>query len=161
MSRKVLAIVLGALMVTSASAQEWATAISKHQTQDRSIIFRYVSKLAPTFDRAKQPERLIIIWNYESQTGMPSLEVRQRMDALEDLLQPVVETDGFSTLALVSTGENSREWIYYTSSSETFIEKLNETLKEQPPFPIEIISAQDPSWNTYEEFLSGLASGHG
>ena len=161
MSRKVLAIVLGALMVTSASAQEWATAVSKHLTQDRSIIFRYVSKFAPTFDRAKQPERVTINWNYESKNGMPSADVRQRMDELENILKPVVETDDFSTLALVSTGENSREWIYYTSSSELFIEKLNEALKDQPPFPIEIRSTQDPSWNTYEEFLSGLENGHG
>lgn len=161
MHRKILAIILGAFVSTCVSAQEWSTAVSKHRTEDRSVIFRYMSKFAPGFDRARQPERLIITWGYESRSGMPSLEVRQRMDALEDILQPVVESDGFSTLAIVSTGEDSREWIYYTSSSSAFLQRLNDSLKEQAPFPIEIHVAPDPTWSTYEEFLAGVVSEHG
>lgn len=42
------------------------------------------------------------------------------MEELEAALAPVVEEGGFATLALVSTGENLREWIYFTQSGEEF-----------------------------------------
>lgn len=76
------------------------------------------------------------------------------MDAMEDLLTPVVETEGFATLALVSTGEDLREWIYYTRSQDEFLKRLNAALRGKPAFPIEILTAADPSWSTYEKFKS-------
>lgn len=74
------------------------------------------------------------------------------MDAMEDLLGPVIEADGFATLALVSTGENLREWTYYAKSEADFIEKLNKALAGKPAFPIEVHPASDPSWTMYEKF---------
>jgi hypothetical protein len=66
---------------------------------------------------------------------MPSFEERQQMDELEDLLKPKVETGGLSTLVLVSTGENLREWIYYTRSEGEFMQ-LNVALRGRPRHPI-------------------------
>jgi hypothetical protein len=78
------------------------------------------------------------------------------MDKLEDLLRPTVDKDRSATLVLVSTGENLREWTYYTKSESAFLSRLNEALKGQPSFPIEIHAAPDPSWSTYEQFRKGL-----
>lgn len=50
-----------------------------------------------------------MVWGYQSESGMPSADERERMDELEDAIAPTIESDGFATLALVSTGENSRE----------------------------------------------------
>ena len=116
---------------------------------------------APQFDRATQPDRIIVVWNYQSESGMPSVNERESMDRLEDALAPSIESDGFATLALVSTGENSREWIYYTRSEDEFMDRLNAALKGAPAYPIEIHAAPDPAWSTYHEFLSGLSGGHG
>ena len=63
------------------------------------------------------------------------------MDAMEDLLTAAVEADGFSSLALVSTGEDLREWIYYTKSEDGFLARLNRALGGHPAFPIEIHTA--------------------
>ena len=123
-------------------------------------MFRYVYALAPDFDRATQPDRVILVWNYESESGMPCSDERERMDELEDTLAPMIEGDGFATLALVSTGENFREWIYYARSEDEFMDRLNATLRELPAYPIRIHTAPDPDWTTYETFLSGLASIH-
>ena len=78
------------------------------------------------------------------------------MDRLEDLLVPVVEKQGLAMLALVSTGENLREWTYYTKSEEKFVQVLNGALAQQPRFPIEIHAAPDPEWTTYEGFRKGV-----
>jgi hypothetical protein len=161
MARYFLAVALGVLMIGQASAQEWATAVSKHKTEDRAVVFRYVKSFAPKFDRSTQPDRIILVWNYESDSGMPSVEERQMMDSLEDSLSPSIESDGFATLALVSTGENSREWIYYARSEDEFMARLNAALKGSPAYPIEIHAAPDPAWTTYEEFVSGVVGGHG
>lgn len=87
---------------------------------------------------------------------MPSFDERERMDALEDALQPTLEKDGFATLALVSTGEDLREWTYYVKSKEEFVVRLNKALAGQSAFPIEIHSANDPTWGMYEKFRAGV-----
>jgi hypothetical protein len=137
-------------------AKTWGTATSKNDETGRVIIFRYVSDFDPGFSRASQPVRAIIVWKYKSTNGMPVPRERERMDAMEDLLGPVVEADGFATLALVSTGEEMREWIYYAKSEEGFFARLNQAFGAQSPFPIEIHIAVDPKWSNYQEFVDGL-----
>ena len=87
---------------------------------------------------------------------MPSTVEREAMDRMEDLLVPLVEKPGFAMLALVSTGENLREWIYYTKSEQEFLYSLNATLREHPRLPLEIHAAPDPQWSTYERFRKGV-----
>ena len=79
------------------------------------------------------------------------------MDALEDLLEPELAKDGFATLALVSTGENLREWIYYCRNADEFMQRLNKALGGHPGFPIDVLLETDSHWNSYEEFKRGLA----
>lgn len=108
------------------------------------------------FEKSSLPDRVILVWRYESQSGLPAAAEREAMDRLEDLLAPVVEKSGFAMLALVTTGENLREWIYYTESEEAFLHALNEALAQQPQFPIEIHAAPDPKWSTFERFQQGV-----
>jgi hypothetical protein len=77
---------------------------------------------------------------------------RERMDKLEDLLHPALEKSGVATLVLVSTGEGLREWTYYTGSTERFMSSMNQTLRSEPPFPLEIHVGSDPEWRVYEDF---------
>jgi len=143
-------------MDSSRSVQTWATAISTNATNGRKIIFRFAKDFSPSFDIASQPERIILVWKYDSDTGQPVSEEHRRMNLLEDFLEPAIAPESFATLALVSTGENLREWIYYASSSDEFIERLNSAFEGLPPFPIEIHTADDPTWSNYHEFKSQL-----
>jgi hypothetical protein len=121
----------------------------------RVVVFRYVQTFGPGFTKEAQPDRIIFVWKYKSLQGMPRVKERQQMDALEDTLAPVLETDGFATLVLVSTGEDSREWTYYTRSQDEFLKRLNAALIGKPAFPIKIHTAADPL-TTYETFKSGV-----
>jgi len=78
------------------------------------------------------------------------------MNILEDALEPVLSQGNFATLALVSTGEDLREWIYYAKSEDEFFSRLNYATAGMPKFPIEVHTAFDPEWGTYEQFKDGL-----
>jgi hypothetical protein len=83
-------------------------------------------------------------------------EELQRMTLLEDSLASALEEDHFATLALVTTGENLREWTYYAESDDQFLARLNLALHGMPVFPIEIHTAHDPTWSVYTQFMAGV-----
>ena len=151
-----LALLFAALPVFSAEVIQWATATSKQESTGRTIVFRYAKEFRKGFQAAKLPERIIIVWKYRSETGMPSAEERKSMDRMEALIAPLVDKAGLSLLSLVSTGENLREWIFYTKSEQYFFEEFNSALAGQPQFPIEIHVAPDPTWATYKKFRNGV-----
>jgi hypothetical protein len=138
------------------SGAGWATATSVEKSTGRVMIFRYIRDFAPQFLRSDYPDRVIIVWQYQSASGMPQQAERENMDRLEDLLSSKLEAASLATLALVSTGENMREWIYYTKSEADFIAQLNSALGNKEPFPIETHAAPDPEWKSYEDFRAGV-----
>lgn len=143
-------------MAGDSDVKTWATAISTDSQTDRQIIFRYAETFSPTFDRASQPIRIIIVWKYRSERGQPMGEEYQRMNLLEDALEPILDQNDFATLALVSTGEDLREWTYYAKSEDEFMARLNFAFAGMSAFPIEIHIAHDPQWDTYERFKAGV-----
>jgi hypothetical protein len=143
-------------MADDSDVTMWSTAISPNPHSGRKIIFRYAQELSAAFDRATQPVRIFIVWRYQSDKGQPESEEYQRMNCLEDSLNPVLSDDHFATLALVSTGEDLREWTYYAKSEDEFMARLNYALAGTPAFPSEIHTAFDPEWSTYEEFKKGV-----
>jgi hypothetical protein len=152
----------GVSQITMASGpwvQLWSTAISTNASNGREIVFRFANVFRPAFDRASQPIRIIITWKYHSATGQPEREEHQQMIQFEDVLGPVLDRGGFATLALVSTGENLREWIYYAQSEGGFAARFDYAFAGRSAFPIEINSAHDPQWQTYEEFRAGVREG--
>lgn len=134
----------------------WSTAIATRPSDGHRIVYRFRSEFRPAFQRTQYPDRVILIWRYESSQGMPSTSERELMDQMEDLLTPHVEQQGVSSLVIVSTGEGLREWIYYARSQQEFMAKLNEALHGVPRFPIEIDLWSDPEWKRYEEFCSSI-----
>lgn len=143
-------------MAVGSDVQIWATAISTNVNNGRKIIFRFAKEFRLDFNRASQPVRIIFVWKYEAESGQPGPGEHQRMNLFEDTLESVLKEDGFATLALVSTGEGLREWIYYTTSEPEFVARFDYALAGMPTYPIEIHTAWDPNWETWERFKAGL-----
>ena len=135
-------------------ARVWSLATSHDESTGRAIIFRYVDELAAGFSRSSLPVRVVLVWGYESDTGMPADGDRQRMDLMEDALKPSVEESGAAILAVVMTGEGLREWTYYAASEHEFMDNLNRALSGHDVFPIEIHINDDPEWVAYDDFRS-------
>jgi Family of unknown function (DUF695) len=119
-------------------------------------VFRYAREFRDGFEKAAFPDRLMIVWQYTSDSGMPAPAERDAMDRMEDLLEPVVKKAGVGVLVLVSTGENLREWIFYATTEEAFIAALNQALADQPRFPIELHAGHDPNWSAYARFCEDV-----
>jgi hypothetical protein len=145
-------------MERNKNVQTWATAFSTHADNGRKIIFRYAEHISPVFELASQPDRIIIVWKYKSETGLPLADDFEQMNLLEDHLEPATEAGSVATLALVSTGENLREWTYYARSGDDFMDRMNGALAGMPAFPIEIHIASDPMWKTYSDFRDEVKS---
>ena len=143
-------------MAFSSNVRLWATTVSTHAGTGRKIIFRYAKEFSGEFNKHSQPVRIIIAWKYLSENGQPTAGDHHRMNQLEDLVESAVNEAGFATLALVSTGEGLREWIYYVASEDQFMARLNNALADTPAFPIEIHTGHDPCWNAYQEFAAGV-----
>jgi len=154
----VIASIMVIAMTTHAQKKEivWATAVSKQESTGRAIVFRYIKEFPASFLRSAHPDRVILLWRYTSPSGMPSPQEREAMDRLENILDPVIRARALGTLVLVSTGDDFREWIYYTKSEREFIATLNKALTGHPRFPIEIHAAPDPQWSTFETFRQGV-----
>ena len=82
------------------------------------------------------------------------------MNQMEDGLEAALGPGPFATLALVSTGEDLREWTYYSKSEDEFMARLNFAFADAAPrYPIEIHIAHDPNWEMYEQFRSSVREG--
>ncbi|WP_143811012.1 DUF695 domain-containing protein [Paraburkholderia piptadeniae] len=145
-------------MSSSGSSKTWSTATWENPSGGRTIIFRYVRDSVDNATRLSQPTLCRLVWRYESGTGMPDIEQRERMDELEDALALAIEADGFASLVLVSTGDCRREWAYYAGSREDLVSRLNRGLSGHPRYPIEIFVSQEPDWETFDDFKKRVAT---
>ena len=147
-----LAVVVG-LVVAPGRADErvWGGAVLRHRR--RAIVARYLEVLPAGLEPATQPDRVILRWAYEGESGMPSEIEQVRMDRLGDQLAAAVEPDGLATLVAVSVGDGRCEWLFYARAQREFIGRLNDVLRTtggKPPIQIEL--ARDPQWTMYRVF---------
>ena len=150
--------ILALLAVSTLAAEDgkvYSTAIANRPSDGRKIVYRFIQEYSPTFDRSKYPVRVTVSWRYSSPTGMPSVPERESMDKLEDLLVPQVRPS-LASLALVRTGNNLRQWTFYTSSEAEFRKKLEQALKKNSQQPVEVESELEPGWETYEQFVQSV-----
>lgn len=96
--------------------------------------------------------RVEVTWPYKGdETGMPDVETSTLMEQVQESLQMVFRKDPVAVLTGIFTGDDERNWVFYTLSTNIFGEKLNEALKEFPLLPLTIYCENDPEWNEYDE----------
>ena len=150
----------GAASPAPDAAAKEAWAIATVNRGRGTIICRYIETLGPKEgERAGQPDRVTLTWPYDADAnnGMPTDDDKARMDELEDALAPVVESDGFSNLALVTTGDGIRAWVYYARSGDEFVARMKRALRDRPAFPVKADVGSDPGWTAFEAFRGEIA----
>ena len=96
--------------------------------------------------------RVEVTWKYEGDaSGMPSDEVSRQMEQVQEVLEETFRKDPVAVLTGVFTGDNERNWIFYTLSTHIFGRKLNESLEQFPLLPLSIYTENDPDWLEYDE----------
>jgi uncharacterized protein DUF695 len=130
-----------------------------------TIFLRFRQHLLPLAGVDQLPNRLSVVWLYDSEPlegsqGMPSPQLQAEMTALEDALAGSLESRGIAILTSVATGVGRREWTWYCCEQEVLAKGVNEALAPHPRFPIRISIAADPDWQTYRQLLADV-SGEG
>lgn len=96
--------------------------------------------------------RAEVSWNYQGEeNGMPDPETSKLMEQVQEALQNAFRKDPVAVLTGIYTGDNRRDWIFYTLSTHIFGKKLNEALEPFPLLPLTIYTENDPDWAEYAE----------
>ena len=121
------------------------------------FILRFRPHLQDFISTNKYNKRLTILWHYNSDDSslMPSDKEMELMEDVENALVDILEDDVQSILAFVYTGQNQREWYWYSTDINETGKRLNEALSKFDKLPIELSSDDDPGWTEYYTVLEG------
>lgn len=96
--------------------------------------------------------RVELKWPYDGDaSGMPDPATSELMDEAQSALQSAFLKDPVAVLTGITTGDDCREWVFYTLSHHIFGRKLNEALESMPLLPLTVYCENDPDWEAYAE----------
>jgi hypothetical protein len=111
-------------------------------------IVRYLNELPPPSLRDQHPWLAEITWDYDANAeGMPDRESLEKLSTFENIAAEKIEQAGLSLLAAVTTGKGRREWLYYATERQLFLEVFNQAFGNLPRMPIHITFHEDPQWS--------------
>lgn len=103
-------------------------------------------------DNPKYSIRVEVSWKYDGESnGMPDTATSQLMEEVHDALLAVFAKDPVAVMTGIYTGDNRRDWVFYTLSTHIFQKKINDALAAFPLLPLEIYAENDPDWAEYAE----------
>ena len=96
--------------------------------------------------------RVEVRWKYDGDaSGMPDKATSTLMEEVQEALTTTFAKDPVAVMTGIFTGDNQRDWIFYTLSTHIFGRKLNEALEKFPLLPLEIYCENDAEWLGYDE----------
>lgn len=96
--------------------------------------------------------RVEVSWPYKGDaSGMPDKPTSELMEQAQERLQTVFHKDPVAVLTGIYTGDDRRDWVFYTTSTHIFGRKLNEALADLPLLPLQVYTENDPAWAEYAE----------
>ncbi|KKB49955.1 MULTISPECIES: DUF695 domain-containing protein [Parabacteroides] len=130
-------------------SNEWFTALSEDESGNLVAVSGR-DELTEFVQSGKFKERVEITWKYEGdEKGMPSEELAEQMENVQETLKKAMEKDKLSILTGVYTGGGEKVWVFYTRTVRVFGERLNEALASFELLPISIYTEVDPEWEEY------------
>ncbi len=130
------------------SRDKWAGAEGTHN--ELPLIIRFRHEVSKDSNLKDLPHLIQIFWDFEDDpSGMPNNEESDAMRIFEDRLVDALEPDLTGILTATITTNRYREWVYYVKSVDSFAEGLHAMPQEKEPYPIEIKTKEDPSWEYF------------
>lgn len=135
----------------SEQQSSWWTAPAQSES-GRLIMVTGRKDVAKFMNNPKFSIRVQVTWPYDGDSsGMPDTATSQLMEKVQDVLTAEFHKDPVAVLTGIYTGDNERNWVFYTLSTHIFGRKLNEVLAEFPVLPLSIYCENDPQWLEYKE----------
>ncbi|MFW5427086.1 MAG: DUF695 domain-containing protein [Methylophagaceae bacterium] len=133
----------------------WSVAEGATDEYDFQVRFRRFVEKPPT---TEYNQRLNIFWTMKDplDTGFANKSELDKLHDFENRLIDAVENDEFSIMTMVLTGRGEREFVFYTSDPQKFLERLTNMPQEQEPYPLEIQCNEDPEWEYYYDEIGTI-----
>lgn len=130
---------------------EWWTSPTESEN-GRLIIVTGRGGIDKVRNSGKYNIRVEVTWKYPGDaTGMPDYPTSKVMEAVQDAMTKAFDKDPVAVLTGIYTGDDERNWIFYTRSIHIFEKKINEALADFDLLPINIYTENDPDWQEYDE----------
>jgi len=142
------------------SNQKEKGVIGRYYEDGYPIIVKFINELPGRDTMSKLPFLTIISWKYNGNDndGMPPTNVNKRMMRLESALQNSLKTNSLFKHAYSRTGNNLKEYAYYTTSQDDFLNMINKTLEEHDRYPIGINFYQDKEWTDFKKLMANFSN---
>lgn len=133
--------------------QEWLTGTAVEEGVN--VLFRLLPHIPLDINTPDFPDRVEIIWNYQSEheSKLPGPQDREQMSQFEELLINLWQEQDRGYLTMLFTGNQVCHWQWYVRDQEQALENLNQALTDLPALPIQIHSQHDPDWHAYTDFM--------
>jgi len=130
--------------------------IGRYYEDELPVIMKFVNELPEQKTMSKLPFLTVVSWKYDGteNNGMPLKEINNRMIILEDAIENSMNSTDFFTHVYSRTGNNLKEFAYYSKSQKDFMEILNLTLEKHEAYPIEINFYEDKEWADFKTVIS-------
>lgn len=138
--------------IMSKTADYWTTPTESAEHPDRIIMVTGRRNVEKFIDNPRFRFRIEVIWNYNGgSNGMPDRPTSELMEQVQEVFEKEFTRDPVAVLTGIYTGDNRRDWVFYTSSLHIFQRKLNEMLAPFPTLPLQFEAEEDPDWEEYRE----------
>lgn len=133
---------------------DWWSAPAQAENNDRLIIVTGRRDVKKFRENPRFNIRIEVTMKYEGLAdGMPTEETSKLLEEITDRFQEVLRRDPIAVITGIFTGDDERNWIFYSLSTHIFEKKLNEALSPFPLLPITVYAENDPDWQAYDEML--------
>ena len=134
--------------------------IAQGEEDGLPLLFRMRELLPAGVEPESYPHLVNIIWQFDSTgSGMPADDLVDRMNEFEDRLD-AVEGGAIGYLMVSITGNGRKEWLWYVNDTDRYMQRVNRVLSGSGArFPVDFQSTQDPTWETFRSFISGVQQG--
>lgn len=111
-------------------------------------IYKFINEAPHESVRQKKPWLTVVSWKYDGSrnNGMPPEYVNKMMMTLEDSLEQIDGDGDVYTKVYSVTGNGLKEFVFYIADRDRFMNGLNQSLRGQPVYPIEIAFYEDKEW---------------
>ena len=118
----------------------------------KPIIMRVRDLMEAMVGHPDYKNRYTLTWKFRKRdkNGFPSKDDSIAMEQFEEELIQALENGLHSIMVAVVTHGGKRDWIFYTTDIIEAQERLNNTFKYKPRYPIEINTYNDPEWKEYK-----------
>lgn len=136
---------------------EWITApVESIKDSGKTIFVTGRADVNKFRTNPKFNDRITVTFNYTTDTGLPDENTSRILEEITDRLITIFHKDPAAVLTGIYTGDNERNWVFYSKSTNIFQILFNKALADLPLFPITISADKDPGWEEYREMMEIL-----